>query len=140
MANREINFRAWDGKNMLNRTLCDRNWYNKEDKIVCIAMPNDKRRLKIMQFTGFKDKNKKDIYEGDIIKAEEGYGIVEFRRGSFHVVWYGVAGELMEYGFDEDSGGFGEIEDECFCEILVDELEVVGNKFENKDALLGGDE
>ncbi len=36
----------------------------------------------------------------------------------------------------EDSGGFGEVEDECICELLVSELEIRGNVFENKELLI----
>ena len=67
MSDTRNNFRAWDGKQMLFRSLCDRNWYNDEDKLVCEALPEDAHNWKIMQSTGILDKNGEVIYVGDIV-------------------------------------------------------------------------
>lgn len=119
---RELKFRVWNplGKRML---------YNSG-----MEVKNNKLISKyIMQFTGFKDKNDKEIYEGDIFydDVENLYGIIEFLKGSFCVVWCGVGGQLMEYGFDEDAGGYGVLETENLCNIYIDKLGIVGNKFQN---------
>lgn len=67
---REIKFRAWDGERMLFRELHDRNWYTgPEQRAKCVreALPNDAHWMKVMQFTGVRDTECREIYEGDIV-------------------------------------------------------------------------
>jgi uncharacterized phage protein (TIGR01671 family) len=78
--------------------------------------PND---CELMQFTGLKDKNGREIYEGDIVAhAIEGYttplSVVEFKDGMFVFTDSEYSTELIE---------------------SLDYCEVIGNIYENPELL-----
>lgn len=73
------------------------------------------RQFELLQSTGLKDKNDVEIFEGDIVSCfREGLSIVEYQYGSFGLV-------CNEYF-------------ESFINVLGS-VEVVGNKFENRELL-----
>ena len=88
------------------------------------------------QFTGLKDKNEKEIYEGDVFldRVNECYGIVIFKDGCFGIQWYVVDGYLSESGWDEN-GEFGELDFEPLNSINVDNMEIAGNIYENPELI-----
>ena len=116
---REIKFRAWDAKERkmfiftlweaiknigLQDAYVDERFYSLE--------PLFGERQPVMQYTGLKDSKGKEIYEGDIVKADWGLGKVpqEVEIENFH--W--CQGE---------------------CMVAEDSIEVIGNIYESPELL-----
>lgn len=113
---REIKFRAWSGLYMYQvdkiawNTEHDR-WYT-ETEVSEVDSPLKVKQPILMQFTGLHDKNRKEIYEGDIVRClttnDEDIFVVRYthhpRSSSFEV------------GHDE-------------------EYEIIGNIYENPELL-----
>ena len=132
---REINFRAWDNllKKIRNVEVMCRHggkmlvWRLWDEQIGLPPLPYPSDRFILMQFTGLKDKNGKDIYEGDIFKPfSEGinYYKVVFEKGCF--------GLHHNYGYWGTLGRFFELANENKMEF---EVEVIGNIFQNPELL-----
>ena len=105
--NRIIKFRAWNKE--VKRMFCPH-------KIT----PTFQEDVELMQFTGLLDKNRKEIWEGDIVSIDDwepsNYEVV-FNRGGFCLK------------LREDSGFYPDIK---YAEKSV----VIGNIYENQNLLL----
>jgi len=118
---REIKFRAWDKKGQIGMI---------ENLRLDVVLEDE--RYVIMQFTGLKDKNGKEIYEGDIVshrgefEEEEKIGVIEWFGGEDSAEFY------VRQIKAKDEFGFYEMQGKNFC---WDELEIIGNIYENPELL-----
>jgi ribosomal protein L27 len=116
---REIKFRAWNKEMKYMSPVGQLN----EMKSVLIYVPEQTdedgnvywdgdvvgmEKVELMQYTGLKDKNGKDIYEGDILVRHKKSGTYKTKR-------------VVAFGYNE--------------QIFAEESEVIGNVFETPELI-----
>lgn len=123
---REFKFRAWDTEKQEMATV---NFIGLNDYEV--GMEDEECRrwratypyvCRLMQYTNLKDKNGKEIYEGDILKVKLDGGeanlYVKYTNGEYRVV------------------NEGKWEDSLYAYMYFGDVEVVGNIYENEDLII----
>jgi uncharacterized phage protein (TIGR01671 family) len=118
---REIKFRAWD---KVNKRII---YFDGDTLLSNVTNPPEKNDYIPMQYTWVKDKNGKEIYEGDILEfkgwgfcgAIDGYlgQIIHVTLPGFYLKKYELEGQCA-FGFENN-------------------VEIIGNGYENPELLEG---
>lgn len=138
---REIKFRAWDKEKKLMLYVFGIQWWNhhieKEnpEKIKEIKTARTNRifpgDFELMQYTGLKDKNGKEIYSKDIINIdgdEKNYE-VNFHQGCFGI----IGGDSRHYLLREFVSTGTSVSERC-----IGRIKIIGNKFDNPELIKKG--
>lgn len=121
---RELKFRAWDTRGQIGMI---------EDPDLSVVL--DDKRYIVEQFTGLKDKNGREIYEGDIIRKHGAYPEDETDGGIGEVIY---DEQWMRFVIKERKAKRWTFNGPEGVEWLPDNLEVIGNIHENKELLGDG--
>ena len=123
---REIKFRAWHKEkkimgNVLGIDILHKETFFSNEDVDCYEH-TDFKDIELMEYTGLKDKNNKEIYEGDIVKlrANHGIGVIKYydEWGAF-VVEYIKPRPLAVLGMN----------------YYKEDIEILGNIYENSELL-----
>lgn len=132
---RKIKFRAWlkNEKKMVDVLYIDFDvkmivFYNQDEEYEDVIReefaPFD--AINLIQYTGLKDKNGVEIYEGDVFIYEDGcIGVVRYSEqyAWFIIEWY------------ENSHSKEPIDDDPLGNINIHNMEVIGNIYDNPELL-----
>ena len=136
---REIKFRAWDRQEKKMHEVLS--IHLRREKVIISNKPFGNVPLwdyDLMQYTGLKDKNGKEIYEGDIIKSEWQYdGVINRDITSVgQVAFGGNDGEPGFFMYGKDGDIYQPFVSYDRVELLS--VEVIGNIYENPELLKEG--
>jgi uncharacterized phage protein (TIGR01671 family) len=132
---RKIKFRAWDKKRKIILDVGTIGWTKRLsiDDVWCAGDMGTLLRedVELMQYTGLKDKNGKEIWEGDICRVTEEYhkdkpwvAEVAYVQSGFCFVNRKCCSHCAKL-------------DACICTLdeLIADVEIIGNIYENKELI-----
>lgn len=126
--------RAWDKIHKTMYEVDDIMYINFEENQICVktlfferASRYDFDDVVLMQSTGFRDKNGKEIFEGDIVKVTDGDERTNFPDGGIGTIC-GLDEIFMWYIDGQVHNGLFDISQEYY-------IEVIGNIYENQELL-----
>lgn len=145
--NREIKFRAWDKEDNVMRDVSD--IFCLPDGITCVTYrskgigvtPLIQEDIILIQYTGLKDKNGVEIYEGDVLRYcyhvskpdSDFHGVVEY-HDKVITSGYECSDRFVGFILKGDNGGG----DYYFTSIPdIEDIEVIGNIYQNPELLEG---
>jgi uncharacterized phage protein (TIGR01671 family) len=104
------------------------------------------KRDTIGQFVGLKDKNGKEIYEGDIIKSTDYPFMDEGKTNYLGIVSCDTSDAIGEFFVmlfvtkESERRGISNFTNKSFYDLQMENVEVVGNIFDNKGMFRDSDE
>lgn len=126
---REIKFRGWCNERKKIVLSSDDNWIGNYDDLYFCDLQNilNDPNINLMQYTGLKDKNGNEIYEGDIVEAiDEELFNIEFSDGKYWCVGYKQGEPIIDifepYFLDRES-------------IESQQIVIIGNIYNNPELL-----
>lgn len=123
---RKIKFRAWDKEdkiifNVARIDIADGSCYS---HLFGSDIYDYWNNVELMQYTGLKDKNGVEIYEGDIVRIDYGDGLLMGIMEFHNFAW------CIKSKYKNDKNLYYPI----FCED-IDLIEILGNIYENPELL-----
>jgi len=151
---RKIKFRAWDiiQKTMHYGSKKPYMYLTNSERLIGIGCDLDPslyhdtnrsfdKEIILMQYTGLKDKNGKEIYEGDIV-VKKGYIWFDNNKPNYRgvVEWIFCQWQVMTYSINKEKSGMSDginrgLNEYGWEDEKKSDWEVIGNKYENPDLL-----
>ena len=131
---RKISFRAWDKIDEMlygvekGITFDDGSRYEFTDFLH--PEHDDCHEWILMQFTGLKDKNREEIYRGDILEVDGLIGSVVFKDSNWRIKIISIDKKkwsILGKGAESVS----------FKDLKIEDWKIIGNIYENKDLIKG---